>query len=320
MHDTSNCFPIIQPAQRKRGVELRTTSTHDTGLVHAERFTVLPKSDTIVMRGQKSEDSPWALQQYKLQGGSLHKLREVELPCEHDTRWNLLGMMVEREELLAAACMDCGKISLMNFETGETHVAYRGRDEIWALCLGEEGRMWVHFEGAGNVMQIRELNCSQKMFTETGRRHRMHDTCVSMCYLPSPHEALAISHTWAGWMEAVSCETGQQLWVLEGEVSGRTVCPRAVQLHPKGHTLLVGDWDNSRVLVLDPSTGHLVNSYQSTSQTEDLLWLKEHLLCFYASNICVTQIRDAEKGTKTYFFCLLFFSAFNNLCLITTLS
>ncbi len=80
----------------------------------------------------------------------------MKLPCEHRPS-DMLGVMVEGQELLAVACRECRDINLMNLETGETHVAYSSENGPFTLCHGEAGRMWVYCRGHYTV---RELNCS----------------------------------------------------------------------------------------------------------------------------------------------------------------
>ncbi len=234
---------------------LHTVSTHNTGLNSTQRFTVLPNSGSIVMRGGTAENIPWALHQYKLEGGRLQKLRQVKQPCEHRYNMDILGVLVEGEELLAVACKGCGNIKLVNMETEEHHIAYSSKNGPYTLCLGEEGRIWVC---CYNDNTVRELNCTTKIFTETGRTVSTTGSCYYMLCLPAPHKALVLSHT--DWLEAVSCETGQQLWRLQGEVDGSKLDPKGLTQH---ELLLVADKTNSRILVLNPATGSLLQTFPS---------------------------------------------------------
>ncbi len=285
-----------------RQLELCTISTHDTGLWEALRFTALPESGSIVMQGLTARDAPEALHQYRLEGGRLQKLRPVNMPCEHKYSCDILGVMVEGQELLAVACRWCGDIKLMNLEIGETHIAYSSEKEPFTLCHGEVGRIWVYCEGDDTV---RELNCSSKTFTKTGRTVNTTDRCWYMHQLPTPHRALVLSHD--DWLEAVSCETGQQLWRLEGKVDGERIDPRGVTVHPELQLLLVADWHNNRILVLDPETGSPLQTFHSPEPHPwHFCWSRVQLLLLHDAggkeHISHLRLFDPQKGE-----CLIWF-------------
>ncbi len=220
---------------------------------------MLPESGSIMVLGQTREDDPLALYQYRLDGGRLQKLRQVKLPCIHVFSPDILGVIVEGQELLAVACIDCGDIKLMNLETRETHVAYRSEMGPDTLCHGQAGRMWLTYRS--DVLKVTELDCSSKTFTETGRTVKRIDWCRSLCYLPAPLKSLVLCYD--GWMEAVSCETGQQLWWVGGEVEGKLVFFIRVTFLPVHKLLVVMDITHDRVLVLDPGTGTLLQKFGS---------------------------------------------------------
>ncbi len=242
-------------------------------------------------RERTCEVEPSIRMMVRLHNRRLQKLSEMKMPCEHGPS-NILGMMVEGQELLAAACRDCGDIKLMNLETEETHVAYSSEEEPDRLCHGEAGRMWVYCFGDRTV---RELNCGSKTFTETGRTVNTTHFCDDMCYLPAPHRALILSHY--QWMEAVFCETGQQLLRLEGEVDGN---PWRVTVHPELQLLLMADWDNNRILVVDPETGSPLQTFPSTNP-QFFWWSRGWLLLLHHKfggkrRISHLRLVDMEKG------------------------
>ncbi len=290
-----NAALFVDLLQLLKRLELRTISTHDPGLgALTWGFTALPESGSIVVPGQTAEDAPWVLHQYRLEGGKLQKLRQVKLPCEHKYTHNILGVMVEGQELLAVACLYCRDIKLMNLETRETQVAYSSEKKPYRLCHGEAGRMWVYCRGDDTV---RELNCSSKTFTETGRSVNPTGHVYNMCYLPAPHRALVLCcHD---WLEAVSCETGQQLWRLD-DVDGERIDPQGVTLHPEFQLLLVADWSNNRILVLDPETWSPLQTFPS-HYPRAFWWSRGRLLLLQSALLaerCISHLRlvDPEKG------------------------
>ncbi len=293
-------FQLMAAAAGMRRLEQCTVSTHPTGLWSVSRFTVLPESGYIVMKGQTANNAPETLHQYRLEGGMLQKLIQAEVPCEHGSISNILGMMVGGQDLLGLACRgrQCGDIKLMNLETGETHVAYKSVEEPGRLCHGKEGRMWVHCRRDGTV---KELNCSSKTFTETGRTVNIAGECFDMCYLPAPHSTLFLSHGYGDWVEAVSCETGKQLWRLEGEVDGKKMWPRGVTIHPEFQLLMVAEYNKERILVLNPDTGSPLPACTFPSPHPwHFYWSRGRLLVLHDSvrkqYISHLQLIDKEKG------------------------
>ncbi len=283
-------------AAAMRRLELRTVSTHDTGLWEVwftGELTALPESGSIVVLGWTAKDAPQVLYQFRLEGGRLQKVREVKGPCEHEYSYGVLGVMVEGQELLALACKGCRDIKLMNLETGEAHVAYSSEKRPHTQCHGEAGRMWVYCKGDDRV---RELNCSSKAFTETGRTVNIFAFPWYMCYLPAPHRALVLSHYQR--MEAVSCETGQQLWRLD-EIDGRLVDGRPlggemVLFHPHFSLVIMSDLQNDRLLLLDAASGELL---QSIATPQKCTWsLGHYLLMYNITSLTICQLVDPVEG------------------------
>ncbi len=283
--------------------------TVNTGLKweHETRMTVLPDSGSVVLFGSIAKKSAqqdiYGLHQYRLEGGRLQKLRHVELPCEHEPK-KLLGVKVEEQELLAVACKHCGDIKLMNLETGETHVAYKSEKMPDTLCHGDAGRIWIYCRDN----TVTELNCTSKTFTVTRKTFDTSAEYHFMCYLPAPHRALIYSTS--NWVEAVSAETGQQLWKLQGQVDGKTIQPAGMTLDAEHQLLLTADSHGSRILVLDPETGSPLESfpmphpqvyfkgYVGQLGSFDLCWSQGRLLLLHNSGIkcCISQLVDPLKG------------------------
>ncbi len=288
----------------KQQLELKTISTHNTGLQDARRFTVMPKSGRIVILGQAPKSDVWALHLYKLEGRRLQKIRQVNKPCEHADLCDVLGMVVEDEELLAVPCWTCADIKLVNVDTGKISIAYSGEEKPGRLCYGEPGRIWVYLKKDRKDM-LRELDCSRKSFTDTGRKVDVTAGCWYVCFVPLVGGALVLSHD--DWAEAVSCETGQQLWRLDGKVDGKMIVPHGVALHREHQLLVVADQNNNRILVTDPGSGAQSLPLPGNNPT-NFAWLGDQLLLLHGQHgTSISNIRliDPEKGA---FFVALYLS------------
>ncbi len=95
-----------------------------------------------------------------MEEGALQYQREVALPCQHDCL-RLRSVVVGEEDLLAMSCGMCGDIKLINMENGKTHVAYKSEKKPGAMCLGDDGFVWVHCMSDHTVA---ELNCRNGTF------------------------------------------------------------------------------------------------------------------------------------------------------------
>lgn len=80
------------------------------------------------------------------------------------------------------------------------------------MCHGEPGKIWSCF--AKGVHSVNEYSTNNnRILVGTANKVGTFAHSRHMCYLPAPNKALFLSHE--GWMEAISCETGQQ--ILESE-------------------------------------------------------------------------------------------------------
>ncbi len=129
-------------------------------------------------------------------------------------------------------------------------------------------------------------------------------SCWYMCYLPAPHRALFLSHGYGDWVEAVSCETGKQLWRLEGEVDGKKIDPFGVTLHPELQLLLVTDEPNNRILVLDPLSGDVLKMF-TISSPRFFTWLRDQLLVIHSgcAELSYIRLHDPDQGKLMHIVC-----------------
>ena len=309
--------PKMQPAQPEQQgpspkvnpleLEVIPIPTYQIGEWSMGRISALG-SDSIVIWGMSKSGVPLALHQCSLEERRLRLLRQIGVLCQHEIHLN--SVRLQGQDLLAVACGVCGDIKLKNFGTRETHVAYSSEEVPYRMCPGEADRIWLF---CWRDHTVRELNCSSKTFTETGRTANTHYLfCWSLCYLPTPHKALALSYQ--DWMEAVSCETGQQLWKLEGEFEGKKLQPRGVTFHPELQLLLVADRVNDRIILVDPVLGVLVHSLtlQFGDNPLDFCWCRDQLILFHSLGLSTIRSAVPPKGTVRLeiliVFAVIFFS------------
>ncbi len=287
---------VTSRATAETWLELHTVSTHNTGLHSATKLTVLPQSGKLVVWGQKIADAPWTLHLFRLEERKLDWLRQWKWPCEHHYNYSqdIEGVTVDGKEKITAACQMCFNTKLIDLDTGDTGIAYSARN----ACHGEAGKMWAWDPSRlpKRDHRVRELNCSQKPFTETGRRLDLNKigNFSYMCYMPTPTQALVLSCHYK--LEAVSCETGQQLWTLEGEVNGKKLYPYGVSFHPEHQVLLVAEEYNNRILVLDPGTGCLLLSFP-VYRPHAFAWARNELLLLHGPNRRkISHVRLINRG------------------------
>ncbi len=279
-------------------LKLETVTTHPLLLLekswdNRSRFTVLPNSGHIVVKGQTGDNDHWSLHQYELKGGRIRKIREVNPTCQHNFHNpELLGMVVEGEELVAASCWSCGNIKLVNMETRESHTAYTAEHSDF-MCHGGSGKIWLCL----HIGTVIELNCQNKTFVETGKTFSR-ERSRHLCYLPAPQNALILCH--ASWMEAVSCETLLQMWEVRN-VSENTRDPKGATLHPGHQQLVVTNSEIGELQLVDPVTGSIHQRIMSSTwgYIWDVAWNKDEFLFLHSKgeNLQISQVQLIHPET-----------------------
>lgn len=280
-------------------LELNTAFSYTLGLEEASnharrcRFTELPGSGHIVVKGQKTDDAPWTLYEYKLDRGRIQKVREVKQTCGHETCTpELLGVVVEGEDLVAVSCWECGDIKLVNMDTGETHTAYK-IDRPDFMC--QPGRIWLSCLVDPTV---RELDCTTKTFVLTGNQVSAEQS-HNILYLTAPYKTLVLYHY--GWIEAISCDTGQQIWKMN-KAGATANIPRGLVLHSKHKLLVFANPKLAAVLLLDPVTGSTICSLSlhRWGHVWELCVTKDQLLILHGKGeqLCISQVEmiHTESG------------------------
>ena len=192
-----------------------------------------------------------------MQGGQLHVYKTIKAPCGHDDT-GLFGLVINQEELLAVSCYWCKKIRLLNLETEQVTEAYSD-EKVECMSHGMEGRVFV--ESSGD--KVIELDYSSSRFIHKNTIQIGLAACTALCYL-STHDYVVVSgvksHGDPGEIWAISCEDGEVVWRVQGKVEGKKINPWGLLLF--GGAVLVADYCNNRILVLDPSHGSCIKTIQ----------------------------------------------------------
>ncbi len=145
--------------------------------------------------------------------------------------------------------------------TGEKSEAYKESDRCpLKICPGEPRKFWmlrVRGTNEGDKFDVIELDCSSSTFTPTGRGFPIDEACQkrcgTFCFLPAPYNTLVLCDDFPNvLLLGLDCVSGAKLW--EDKVQGGFL-PAGASFFPQNQLLLVGDWKQHRVLVLDPSSG-----------------------------------------------------------------
>ncbi len=259
------------------GRYLQKISTSKTGLQRSRMFTVLPKSADILVEGQREWNVDWTLTQYTPQAGRPQISRQLGRTCKHEYPDDLLGLLLEKQEYLAVSCRECKDIKLINLLTSKISVAFHSDMSCDTMCVGKPDRIWVWCWGDYTV---KELNCTTTTFAETGRKIISRNPCWSLCYLSAPHRAVALTHFHS--IEAVSYETGEQLWQLS-KIDGKMVEPHGVAFSTEEQVILLADGFHRTIVLLDPGTGSAMQMFDlPMSSPWNVLWGQNHLFLHHS--------------------------------------
>ena len=183
------------------------------------------ESGIIVVYGRPSDDALDSFHQYKKTSAGWSKLGELKGLCEHEDSIALLPLTVNGKEVLAVGCGECQVIKLLDIQNGEVTVAFQKQNFCaLVLCKGGGDTLYVMHE-KGDAVMASELSTNQIPFTLTKKIIPSGMTIASrMLYIPHPDNVLVFS-THFGLIKAVSAETGEKIWEVEGTVDDEECCP-----------------------------------------------------------------------------------------------
>ena len=246
---------------------LKHLSTHDTEMDATRGCTVLPVMNCIVIYGKKDRKKAPQFYLFKIEDNKFKEVDSFRSTCNHDDTFELIPLKISGQEHLAAICFTCKRIDLYPLATKKGSVAFQDHDlEPYAMCAGADNKLYVHFFNN----EVFELDYSKPKFS--GLTRKFTADCDCMCYLPSPHNFLAVSDYMSESIKAFSLDTNQVVWQFDQKIDGKTLDPFGLLYSVRHDALLGADGDNKRLLVLDPKTGALMQtiSLPELGDIEDL--------------------------------------------------
>ena len=232
--------------QTKGLIKLQQNKITSWNLV--EEMTV--NESKVIIYGRRKKRGPYSL--YVLQNDQTNKMiiREINSPCPHDSFiTSLFTLAIQSRELLAVLCNVCNDIKLVDIETKQATIVFKSpTDPPWRMCSGPDGVVFV----CSGSCQILELN---SYFNTTKRLNTQVKQCLSICHLPAPHDALVIQSNYQE-VTAMSLRGGNQLW----RKIYRGYSPTNFVFNQDHNVLLTSDTKKPEVLILDPSSGEVLQT------------------------------------------------------------
>ena len=246
----------------------------------------MQKTGKIAVKGQERLGEPWGVFLISASTGSLEQPEVQEKLCLH---WpNLECLQIEGHEYLAKSCSPCGDIKLINLQSGEVIPAFC-MEKVGGMAGGENNILYVSQK---DTNQIFELDCSKVKFRKLrtmliGVRDEF---CRSLSYIPSPYRMLvargapthtpplreAINRKAIKAIQAISCDSGNAVWTLEGKINGKEIWPSDMLFLPSHDVILVADSRQSGILVLTVDGGIHIQTIPLPDHVQDVSYLLLH--------------------------------------------
>ena len=223
------------------------------------------ESGLVVLFGKVKQQTPAAFHLYlKDKSGGWKKLAEVRALCEHEECARLHPVHIEKKELLAVSCSRCHMIRLLETESKVVTVAFlHGKCNPGSICTEGTTLYALHLVNDQHTSVI-ELESGGVPFK--GPKKKIYSglaTSYSICYIPHPYKLLVFTlNKNPGRIRAVSAETEQKVWQVEGKVAEKACHPHGMQFSQHHQVLLVADGINCRILVLHPKDGSPLQTIQ----------------------------------------------------------
>ena len=241
--------------------------TWNTNLAQRTRFAVMERGELVLM-GKCVGDKLWDLYIFREVDTSLGFIRKkLAAPCQHAHQLYFLSVVSAGREHLVISCFLCEKITLVNMQTAEAIVAFSGY-RIVSMCCGEIEKIFVKCEDS----KIIEVDTSTCPFERTGKEIDSFCPVAKYCgttYLSSPYKCIVVAGERVA--RAISVETKQILWEINGDIEHQSLFPRAIMYLPRLDCLLLPDLYNSRILVFDPKDGRHIQTIPVVDCGDDYL-------------------------------------------------
>ena len=161
-------------------VKLRHESTIDTDL-HSNctgLHSCVLSTGEIVLHGSKVTSDPPNYKFYFFNKDGKQSALPINTLCEHDLYNNILSLSIKGREYLCNTCYICQTIRLIDRESNRVSIAYQW--EIWKMCPGEEGQLYIVHDGRLSILDINSMNFTLK-HTFPGNKELFpdHMCCIS---------------------------------------------------------------------------------------------------------------------------------------------
>ena len=225
------------------------------------RFTVVDQ--LFILWGKSSDESGPLLHLFLLPSYTgLEKFQELDALCEHEKGVLLQSVREKNKQMLAVSCVRCRMIRLYDVQTGEVTTAFHNKKCYTGGMSPGDGEVLYVVHDVKGTNPVLELNTEQIPFMGPSRTipsgmqdyHDMH-------YIPAPHKLIVFSDHSPGIIRAVSMD-GEKMWEVKGEIEGKKCCPHGLLFSPDHQVLLVADGRNSRLIVLNPHDGSVLQTIQ----------------------------------------------------------
>ncbi len=246
--------------------------TFTSQLADCDKFCI--GNDHIIMYGTPSEqgavggasaDSPRqdVLHVYNKQG---QLERSWSAPaCVHGG-YNLLQTITEETQFVAVACQSspCNVIHLYNLQTlsVEMRVAFQdansGNFAVGAMCRGPENTILAINKMVGSS-EVVVFDTSTTKFTIQDKIPLEINTPEHVHYIKTKQHGGLLIVSKQDSVIATSMDNRETIWRVPGQIHGQDFWAWGISSDTRGR-LYVGDVHNDRVIVLDASTGHVIQS------------------------------------------------------------
>ncbi len=282
--------------------------TFTSQLADCDKFCV--GRDHIVMYGTPSEEgavggagaaapSPGVLHVYNKQG----QLERTWLApaCTHGG-YNLLQTLIEETQYVAVACQNspCNVVHLYNLlsMSADMTVAFQdagsGNFAVGAMCIGPANTILAVNKMVGS-REVVLFDCSTTKFTIQDKIPLEMNTPEHVHYVETRQHGGLIIVSKQDSVIATSMRDREAVWRAPGQVHGQDFWAWGISSDTWGR-LYVGDVYNDRVIVLDASSGHVIQSLSLpvTGWMQGLGWdeTQPHLVVWH---------RDGGKAKITCF-------------------
>ncbi len=215
----------------------------------------------------------------------------------------ILHLNIEGIPYLAVSCShhECNSITSYNTIDGDSIVAYsnpgRDRPSLGHMCRGPKGVLIAADMRDGSDL-VSVFNCSTTPFTlsKTMSIAGVDPNYINYLETDSTGGLLIASNWLENTMCATALESGQPIWMLQGDVMGKLITPGGMCPNHRGR-LCIADGNNGRILILDGSTGCVLQ----VIQLGHLGAILNVSCCDKQSRVIVRHRRKNETDKVSYF-------------------